>query len=62
MTQIFKWLELIQLGYKLRFELGIGHGYDDTYEGYLIVFYHRPRLVWLEPPKPEIINSDDIPF
>ena len=61
MTKIFEWIDLVRRGYKFKFDLGIGHGYDDMYGGYLITFYHRPQLVWLEPVKQEIIN-DEIPF
>jgi hypothetical protein len=63
MNQIFEWLDLIRRGYKFKIDLGIGKGWDDMYEGYLIVFYHRPQLHWLAPPvKPEIISTDEIPF
>jgi len=63
MIQIFEWLDLFRRGYRLKLDLGIGHGYDDMYEGYLITFYHRPQLVWLEREiKQVIINSDEIPF
>ncbi|AFY74747.1 hypothetical protein Syn7502_02809 [Synechococcus sp. PCC 7502] len=61
MTQIFEWVDLVRLGYKFELVLGITHGYDDMYGGYLTTFYHRPKLVWLEPAKPQIID-DEIPF
>jgi len=57
MIQIFKWLR----GHRLNLDLGIGYRWDDMYDGYLIVFYHRPQLVWSEPSKPNI-NTDEIPF
>jgi len=60
MIQIFNKL---RQGYKPRFKWEIFRGWDEQYDGYVIIFYDRPRIVW-EPTVKTIgaVIDDDIPF
>jgi hypothetical protein len=55
MMRIFKRL---RDGQRPRIVWGISGDYDPDYEGYLIVFWHKPRIEWVLPFEP----TDDIPF
>jgi len=61
MKEIF---DLFRQGYRWRLQWSIDCQYDSAYEGYLIVFFDRPRIVW---DKPDFICEvdevdDEIPF
>jgi len=56
MIRIF---DLIRRGYKFKVSLGMSFQFSEEYNGYLLIFYHRPRLVWDDQ---KIATEDDIPF
>jgi len=56
MIQIF---DLIRLGYSFKVSLGISFEFSEEYNGYLMIFYDRPKLIWDDQ---KIATEDDIPF
>jgi len=56
MIQIF---DLIRRGYSFKVLLGISFEFSEQYNGYLLIFYNRPKLIWDDQ---KIATEDDIPF
>jgi hypothetical protein len=58
MTQIF---DLVRQGYRCKLSLGISFEFSEEYNGYLLIFYDRPKLIW-DDQKITTETEDDIPF
>jgi hypothetical protein len=65
MIQIF---DLVRRGYQFRFTWNITYGWNEEYDGYVIVFYDKPHIVWDQPIQPiQLVQQsgddyDEIPF